>query len=80
MNGKYNFIENKDLYNFALSMLYFNEAKKEKEVFELWHKGENNCNIAKEIGFVEGTVRNRKKEIAKKYNELLEKSKFIFFD
>lgn len=67
------FIENEHLYNFILSSMYFNEAKKEKRIFELWRKGYNNCDIAKEVGYVEGTIRNRKKDLINRCNELLQK-------
>lgn len=73
------FIENKNLYNFVMANMYLNEAKKEREILELWRNGENNCNIAKQVGYGEATIRNRKKEIAEKYNDLLEKSKIKFF-
>ncbi len=53
--------------------MYFNEAKKEKKIFELWRKGYNNCDIAKEVGYVEGTIRNRKKDLINRCNELLQK-------
>ena len=49
--------------------MYFNQAKNEKEVFELWHYGENNCNIAKQLNVSEGTVRNRKKSC--RFKELI---------
>ena len=47
MKNRCRFIENEHLYNFVISTMYFNEAKREKEIFELWRKGYNNCDIAK---------------------------------
>lgn len=66
------FIENEHLYNFILTSMYFNEAKKEKEIFELWRKGYNNCDIAKQVGYTEGTIRNRKKELATRSTKLIQ--------
>lgn len=65
-------MENEGLYNFLLTSMYFNNAKNEKEVFELWHYGENNCNIAKQLNVSEGTIRNRKKTIVNKARETLQ--------
>ena len=65
-------MENEGLYNFLLTSMYFNNAKNEKEVFELWHYGENNCNIAKQLNVSEGTIRNRKKTIVNKAREKLQ--------
>lgn len=65
------FIENEYLFNFVLTTMYFNEARKEKDIFELWRKGYNNCDIAKQVGYTEGTIRNRKKELELRCNELL---------
>ena len=79
MKKRYIFIENENLYNFVMNTLYFNEARKEREIFELWRKGENNCNIAKIVGYGEATIRNRKKEISQRYNELLDNCKINFF-
>lgn len=64
-------IENKDLYNFLLSTMYFNNARNEREIFELWHNGENNCTIAKQLNVSEGTIRNRKKTLIAKAQETL---------
>ena len=66
------FIENEHLFNFVISTMYFNEAKKEKEIFELWRKGYNNCDIAKQVGYTEGTIRNRKKDLTERSNLLLQ--------
>lgn len=66
------FIENEHLYNFILSSMYFNEARKEKEIFEMWRKGYNNCDIAKQIGYSEGTIRNRKKDLTQRCTNLLQ--------
>lgn len=79
MKTNYIFIENENLYNFVMATMYLNEAKKEREILELWRKGENNCNIGKIVGYGESTIRNRKKEIAEKYNRLLDNSKINFF-
>ena len=67
------FIENEHLFNFILSTMYFNEARREKEIFEMWHKGYNNCDIAKEVGYTEGTIRNRKKDLTTRCKLLLQK-------
>lgn len=56
MKKGFSFIENEHLFNFVLSTMYFNEAKKEKEIFVMWRKGYNNCDIAKEVGYTEGTI------------------------
>nr|DAL09005.1 MAG TPA_asm: Sigma factor AlgU negative regulatory factor, TRANSCRIPTION.96A [Bacteriophage sp.] len=56
-------VENETLYTFLLNSMYFNIARGEKRIFELWRLGENNCNIAKELNISEGTVRNRKKTL-----------------
>ena len=72
MNKSLRFIENEYLYNFILTSMYFNEARKEKEIFELWRKGYNNCDIAKQVGYTEGTIRNRKKELTIRCNNLLQ--------
>lgn len=66
-----NIVENKNLYEFLLNTMYFNNAKNEKEVFEMWHYGENNCSIAKQLNVSEGTVRNRKKTLTVKAKKLL---------
>lgn len=42
-------VENETLYTFLLNSMYFNIARGEKRIFELWRLGENNCNIAKEL-------------------------------
>jgi hypothetical protein len=65
------FIENEHLFNFILTTMYFNEAKREKEIFELWRKGYNNCDIAKQVGYTEGTIRNRKKDLRERCDSLL---------
>lgn len=67
-----NIIENKQTYDFLLTTMYFNNAKCEREVFELWHNGENNCNIAKQLNVSEGTVRNRKKTLINKAKQVLQ--------
>ena len=77
-NGITNIIENENLYNFLLSSMYFNQARNEKEVFELWHYGENNCNIAKQLNISEGTVRNRKKVLMAKARETLKNTYSVF--
>ena len=77
MDG-YNIIQNENLYNFLLSSMYFNQARNEKEVFELWHFGENNCNIAKQLNVSEGTIRNRKKALIIKAKETLKSTYSIF--
>lgn len=64
-------VENKSLYEFLLNTMYFNNAKNEKEVFELWHYGENNYSIAKQLNVSEGTIRNRKKTLTIKAKKLL---------
>ena len=71
-------VENENLYKFLLSSMYFNQAKSEKEVFELWHYGENNCNIAKQLNVSEGTVRNRKKTLIIKARETLKNTYSVF--
>lgn len=71
MKNTCRFIENEHLYNFIITTLYFNEAKHERKIFELWRKGYNNCDIAKEVGYTEGTIRNRKKQLTIKCNNLL---------
>lgn len=72
MKNRCRFIENEHLYNFIISTMYFNEAKREKEIFELWRKGYNNCDIAKQVGYTEGTIRNRKKDLTERSNLLLQ--------
>lgn len=79
MKNYYIFIENENLYKYVMSSMYFNETKKEREILDLWRKGVNNCDIGKQVGYTEGTIRNRKKEIAEKYNKLLDNSKINFF-
>ena len=69
------FIENEYLYKFIQTSMYFNESKKEREILDLWRKGVNNCDIGKQVGYTEGTIRNRKKDIALKYNKLLDSLK-----
>ena len=71
-------VQNENLYNFLLSSMYFNQARNEKEVFELWHYGENNCNIAKQLNISEGTVRNRKKTLVTKARETLKNTYSVF--
>lgn len=71
-------IQNENLYNFLLSSMYFNQAKNEKEVFELWHYGENNCTIAKQLNVSEGTIRNRKKVLVMKARETLKNTYSVF--
>ncbi len=71
MKNNFCFIENEYLYNFILSSMYFNIAKKEKDIFQLWRKGYNNCDIAKQVGYTEGTIRNRKKELEQRCNNFL---------
>ncbi len=71
MKNNFCFIENEYLYNFILSSMYFNIAKKEKDIFQLWRKGYNNCDIAKQVGYTEGTIRNRKKELEQRCNNVL---------
>lgn len=78
MKNEVLFIENDNLYNYVMSSMYFNETKKEKEILILWRKGVNNCDIGKQVGYTEGTIRNRKKEITEKYNKLLDNSKIHF--
>lgn len=56
-------VENESLYTFLLNSMYFNIARNEKRIFELWRHGENNCDIARELNISEGTVRNRKKTL-----------------
>lgn len=72
MKNRMRFIENEHLFNFVLTTLYFNEARHEKEIFELWRKGYNNCDIAKQVGYTEGTIRNRKKDLTKRCNMLIQ--------
>lgn len=71
MNKNLLFIENEHLFNFVMTTMYLNEAKKEKDILVLWRKGYNNCDIAKQIGYSEGTIRNRKKDLEKRCNNLL---------
>lgn len=73
-----NIVENENLYNFLLSSMYFNQARNEKEVFELWHHGENNCTIAKQLNVSEGTIRNRKKTLIVKAKETLKNTYSVF--
>lgn len=72
MKNRCRFIENEHLFNFVMSTMYFSEARKEKEIFILWRKGYNNCDIAKEVGYTEGTIRNRKKDLTSRCNELIQ--------
>lgn len=67
------FIENEYLFKFILTTMYFNEARREREIFELWHKGYNNCDIAKQVGYTEGTIRNRKKDLTLRCNNLIQR-------
>lgn len=71
-------VQNENLYTFLLSSMYFNQAKNEKEVFELWHYGENNCTIAKQLNVSEGTIRNRKKALIIKAKETLQNTYSVF--
>lgn len=71
MQNNLSFIENEYLFNFIITTMYFNEARKEKDIFQLWRKGYNNCDIAKQVGYTEGTIRNRKKELEQRCNNLL---------
>lgn len=71
MNKSFKFIENEHLFNYIMTSMYFNEAKKEKDIFQLWRKGYNNCDIAKQVGYTEGTIRNRKKELEQRCTELI---------
>ena len=73
-----NIVENENLYNFLLSSMYFNNARNEKEIFELWHYGENNCTIAKQLNGSEGTIRNRKKSLTNKAKETLKNTYAVF--
>lgn len=61
----------KEQYDFVLKNFVFNEQKKEKTIFELWFNGYNNIYIANFINKTEGTVRNRKIELLKNINFLL---------
>lgn len=72
-----NFIENENLYKFVMTSMYLNEAQKEREIMELWRRGENNTNIAKIVGYDEKTIRNRKRVLVEKYNNLLESNKIF---
>lgn len=69
-----NYIEHQEIYQYVLDTLYFNNAKKERDIFIMWHDGENNCAIARRLHISEGTVRNRKKELNEKINDLLNDS------
>lgn len=71
-------VQNENLYNFLLSSMYFNNARNEREVFELWHYGENNCTIAKQLNVSEGTIRNRKKALITKAKETLQNTYSVF--
>ena len=73
-----NIVENENLYNFLLSSMYFNNARNEKEISELWHYGENNCTIAKQLNVSEGTIRNRKKSLTHKAKETLKNTYAVF--
>ena len=73
-----NIVENENLYNFLLSSMYFNNARNEKEICELWHYGENNCTIAKQLNVSEGTIRNRKKSLTNKAKETLKNTYAVF--
>ena len=70
-------IEDNEMYSLLLNKMYFNNARNEREVFELWHEGENNCTIAKRLNISEGTVRNRKKTLMNRANELLKRTYMI---
>lgn len=70
-------IEDNDMYNLLLNRMYFNNARNEKEVFTLWHEGENNCTIAKKLNVSEGTIRNRKKVLKSRATELIQKTYVI---
>jgi hypothetical protein len=65
-------VENETLYDFLLENMYFNIARDEKVIFELWRKGENNCIIGKKLNISEGTVRNRKKTLYKRALDTIE--------
>lgn len=67
-------IEDNEMYSLLLNKMYFNNARNEREVFELWHEGENNCTIAKRLNVSEGTVRNKKKTLMNRANELLKRT------
>lgn len=56
-------VQDEQLYNYLYNTMYFNNARDEKKIFELWRYGENNCNIAKQLNVSEGTIRNRKKTL-----------------
>lgn len=71
------FIENEYLYKFVMTSMYLNEAQREREIMELWRNGENNVSIAKVVGYDEKTIRNRKKALVEKYNNLLESNKIF---
>lgn len=64
-------VQDKHLYNYLLNAMYFNNAKNEREIFELWHDGENNCSIAKQLNLSEGTIRNRKNSLRIRAKETL---------
>ena len=65
-------VQDTNLYNFLSTTMYFNQARDEKKIFELWRYGENNCSIAKELNISEGTVRNRKKTLIERAKNTLQ--------
>lgn len=67
-------IENKDVYELLCNRMYFNKARNEREVFDMWYEGENNCTIAKKLNISEGTVRNRKKTLLLRANDLIKQT------
>lgn len=56
-------VQDERLYDYLYNTMYFNNARDEKKIFELWRYGENNCTIAKQLNVSEGTIRNRKKTL-----------------
>ncbi len=61
----------KKTYSFLMENMIFSEPKKEKEIFELWYKGYNNIQIGNEVNFSEATIRNRKRDLIKRANQLI---------
>ena len=72
MKSKVPFLNDEALYEYIIANLAINPIQKEDKILELWKKGENNCYIANNVGYTEGTIRNRKKDIIKRYNAFIE--------
>lgn len=65
------FVYSKKTYNFLKKNMIFSEPKKEEEIFDLWYRGYSNVEIGNEVNFSEGTIRNRKKDLMRRANQLI---------